>query len=482
MNEKSIISSFVFKFVERLAVKLLGLVIGIVLARLLEPEIFGLVAIITVFINLAQTFVQSGLGTALVQNRSTDEDDYSTVFYLSMAIAGLMVAILYATAPVIAQYYGNNALIWPLRVYAFSLLFGALNSVQNAKLQREMQFKTMMRCNLVATVISGIIGVTAAFLGAGLWALIVYYFSNTVIVTLCMLITQKWYPKWIFSIRRAKVLFGFGWKMLVSALLCSLYADIRSLIIGKKYSTGDLAYYDKGQQFPLIISNTLDVAVQSVMLPVMSSAQDSVKRINELLIKTLTLSVFVVTPVMCGLAAVAETLIPLLLTDKWSASIPLMCIFCFAYITLPIETTNLSVLKALGRSDIYMKMELFRRILMIVVLLVSVFYFRSVTAIAIGFLFSAWLDAWIIVQTVKRQTGIGWIKQLGYIWKSLLSGAIMAVAVWLLNSLPIFAVVKLLIQIITGVAIYVALAVVLKNETLFQLIAMLKKKLKRKEQ
>ena len=234
MNKGKVISSLVFKFVERLAVKGIGLVIGIILARLLAPELFGLVAIISVFINLAQTFVQSGLGTALVQNRTADEKDYSTVFYLSTGIAVLMIAVLFAIAPLVGRYYDNAALIWPLRVYSFSLLFGALNSVQNAKLQREMQFRVMMRCNLIATIISGAIGVAAAFLGAGLWALVIYYFSNQVIVAVCMLVAQRWYPKWMFSVKRAKELFGFGWKMLVSALLCSLYNDIRSLIIGKK--------------------------------------------------------------------------------------------------------------------------------------------------------------------------------------------------------------------------------------------------------
>jgi len=284
----------------------------------------------------------------------------------------------------------------------------------------------------------------------------------------------------VFSVKRAKELFGFGWKMLVSGLLCSLYADIRSLIIGKKYSTEDLAYYNKGYQFPEIIANTVDVSVQSVMLPVMSSAQDSVKRLSEMLVKTLTLSVFVVTPVMFGLAAVAETLIPLLLTDKWNASIPLMQIFCIANLTIPIMTTNLSVLKATGRSDIYMRTEIVRRLAMIIVLLITVLCFDSVTMIALGFLFSAWLDAFIIVQSVNKQTGISWLKQMQYIWKSLLAGAIMAAAVWMLNSLPIFAVGKLVVQVITGAGIYIVLAVILKNETFFQALAMLKKMLSKK--
>ena len=474
MNKSKVISSLVFKFVERLAAKGIGLIISIILARLLAPEIFGLVAIISVFVNLAQTFVQSGLGTALVQNRTADETDYSTVFYLSTGIAVLMIAILFAVAPLVGQYYGDNSLIWPLRVYSLSLLVGALNSVQNAKMQREMQFKVMMRCNLIATVISGAICVVAAFWGAGLWALVIYYSSNQGIVTVCMLAAQQWYPKWAFSIKRAKELFGFGWKMLVSALLCSLYNDIRALIIGKKYSTEDLAYYNKGQQFPDILANTMDVSIQTVMLPVMSSAQDSPEQLNKILRKTLTLSMFVVAPVMFGLASVADTLIPLLLTEKWSASIPLMYVFCFSSLTLPIMTTNLSVLKALGRSDVYMRTELMRRVVMIAVLLTTVFCFDSVMVIAIGFALNSWLDAYIIVRAIKKLTGIGWLKQLVWCWKSLLAGGIMAVAVFAMNVLPIAVFGKLVLQILTGATIYILLSAVLKNEMLFEALEILK--------
>lgn len=294
-----------------------------------------------------------------------------------------------------------------------------------------------------------------------------------------MMVAQKWYPKWMFSVKRAKELFGFGWKMLVSALLCSLYNDIRSLIVGKKYSTVDLAYYNKGQQFPQIIANTLDVSIESVMLPVMSAAQDSREQLNRLLQKTLSLTMFIVVPAMLGLAAVADTLIPLLLTDKWSASIPLMCIFCFSYLTLPVKTANLSVLKAMGRSDIYMKTEMVRRIIMIAVLFVTVFCFDSVMVIAIGFALNSWLDAYIIVRSAKKMTGIGWLKQLKWIWKTLLAGILMAIVVYLANLLPIGMIGRLLLQGITGVAIYLLVSVLLKNEMLPEILEMLKKVLRR---
>ena len=326
MNRK-VISSFAFKFTERIAAKGIGLVISVILARLLAPETFGLLAIISVFINFAQVFVQNGLGTALVQNRTTTKEDYSTVFYFSLGMAVILYAILFAGAPLIALYYENGVLTWPIRVMSLSLPIGALNSVQNAKLQREMKFQKAMYCNLAATVIAGTIGVAAAYAGAELWALVIYQLSSIVIVTVIMLLADSWHPQLIFSYRRMKQFWSFGWKMLVSGLLCSLYIDVRSLIIAKKFSVTDLAVYNKGQQFPDIISNTMDSAIQAVMLPVMSEKQDSQKSLNEMLLKTQAMSMFIVAPMVLGLAAVAETLIPFLLTEKWSGSIPYLMIF-----------------------------------------------------------------------------------------------------------------------------------------------------------
>ena len=466
MNQSKVASSFAFKFLERLSVKAIGLVISIVLARLLEPETFGLLALIAIFVNLANTFVQSGFGTALVQNQSTKEDDYSTVFFLVFGIASFFTVLLFLVAPFVAQYYNNDMLIWPLRVLSFSLPFGALNSIQTAKLQREMRFKTLMRCNLMAAIISGTIGVVAAYRGAGLWALVMYNLSQIISVSVCMLFVAKWHPKWIFSLERAKVFFSFGWKMLVSGLLCSLYYDIRALIIGRRYSTADLAYYSKGQQYPDLIEKTINESIQSVMLPVMSRAQDSKEVLNATLLRTISTSMFGVIPTMLGLASVSETLIPLLLTEKWTTCIPLLCIFCLGNMVGPIQSSNLSILKAKGRSDLYMKVEWIRRIVMIITLFITVFAFDSVMVIALGYALGFWLDAYIIVMAVKKLTGIGWLKQLLHTWKSFLAGAIMAVVVYFLGRLEIHALVKLIVQMGVGALIYVLTSILLKNEVL----------------
>ena len=466
MNQGKVASSFAFKFFERFSVKAIGLVINILLARLLAPEVFGLLALMMVFVNLANTFVQSGFGVALVQNKTTKDEDYSTVFYVVFGVAVFFTTILFLIAPFIARYYNNDILTWPFRILSFSLLFGAFNSIQTAKLQREMRFKPMMYCNVIATVLSGIVGVISAYQGAGLWALVIYNLAHSVAVSFIMLFVAKWYPKFVFSPSRALVFFSFGWKMLVSGLLCSLYYDIRSLIIGRRYSTADLAYYNKGQQYPDLVEKTIDDSLQAVMLPVLSREQDSKEALQQGMLRAISITMFGVSPAMFGLAAIAKTMVPLLLTEKWNACIPLLMILCIGYMAGPRLSSNLSVLKATGRSDLYMKVEVIRRIAMVVILLVTLLVFDSVMAITISFSLGFWLDAYITIVSSKRIIGVGWWKQLEKIWKSFVAGGIMFLAVYSINSLAMHLFIKLILQIIVGVLAYLLVSLLLKNEVL----------------
>ena len=342
---QSIISSLAFRSLERFGVKGMGLVVGIVLARLLNPSDFGQIAIVMVFINLAQIFIDGGLNTALIQNARTTRQDYSTVFYTSLGISLILIAILHITAPYIADFYQSQALIAPLRVFSWSLLVGAFNSVLIAKMQREMRFKQLMYCNMIATLLSGVIGIYCAYQAMGVWALVIYFFSSTIIAAIMMSVAMRWVPQWHYSIGRAKELFSFGSKMMVSGLLCGLYHDLRTLIIGKLYTPSDLGYYNRGDQFPSVIANSLDNAVQSVMFPVMSVKQNDVESVKDLLRKTLTMSSLFITPLMMVLAAMSEPVIRLLLTEKWMPCVPYMQWLCVGYASLSWSSSNLVALK-----------------------------------------------------------------------------------------------------------------------------------------
>ena len=469
MRSEKIGKSLIYKTFERFSVKILGLIVSIVLARLLAPEEFGQVAIITVFINLCLSFVDSGLSSALVQNKKADRVDYSTVFYISLAVAAIMSAALILTAPIIGEYYENDAIVLPLRVYSLSLFVSAFSAVQNAKLQREMKFRTVLYTSLAATILSATVGITLAALGAGIWALIVYYFAYTVFSSLAILIADRWVPTLEFSLSRAKELFSYGWKMLVSGLLCSIYEDIRTLIIGKMFSEAQLGYYNRGQQFPIVLVTTTHSTIQSVVFPVMSEKQDDKESVKVLSKNTLKYGSLILFPVMIGLSVAAESIISVLLTEKWLASVPFMQIICLGSASIAINTAGLTAIKSVGRSDVYMRLELVRRIAMLAVLLVSVFAFRSVEAIAWGYAISAWIDVVIISVPVKRLIGYGLIEQLRDVWKIILAALLMGGVVFAVGLLAAPAWLVLTLQITSGIIIYPTLCYVLKIDSFIQI-------------
>jgi O-antigen/teichoic acid export membrane protein len=385
-----------------------------------------------------------------------------------------MVLVLFFCAPIIANYYQSKVLVLPLRVYSISLLFGAFNSIQIAKLQREMRFKSMMWAGIASTALAGIVGVTMAYFGCGLWSLVVYNGIYVVFSCFIMSFIARWRPSLAFSWGRAKGLFGFGWKMLVSALLCSLYNDARSLIIGKKYSTEDLGYYNRGEQFPWVISNALDVSIQSVMFPTMASAQDDKVRVKAILKRSLKLGNLIIVPIMIGLALVAKPVIVILLTEKWIPAVFFMQMMCVAYVQIPNISSNLIAIKAIGRSDVYMKLEIVRRVVMLAVLLISVFCFQSVEAIVIGGVISAWLDYLIVVIPIKRLLNYGLLEQIKDLWKTFVCVAIMAAVVYALSFLPLTMIPMLIVQVLSGVLVYVGACALLKVESFYYCLGIVK--------
>lgn len=453
----SVVTSLIYRSVERLGAKGMGLVVSVILARLLAPSDFGQIAIVMVFINLAQILIDSGLSTALIQSATTRREDYSTVLYTSLLLSSLLIVILYLVAPAIAAFYESPMLIGPLRVFSFSLLIGALNSVLIAKMQKEMQFKQLMYCNLMATLLSGCIGICCAYQELGVWALVIYFFASSIISALLMLYAAHWLPQWCYSLRRAKELFAFGWKMMVSGLLCGLYCDLRTLIIGKLYSARDLGYYNRGDQFPSVISNTLDNAIQSVMFPVMSNAQHDLAQVKCLLKRTISMTSLVITPMMFILAAMTEPVIRILLTDKWLPAVPYMQCLCLGYASLPLGSSNLVALKAIGRSDLYMKLELFRRVVMLVILMLSIACFDSLLAIAVGMVVSSWIDYAITTWPIARLLKYGLGEQVGDIYKEVLASVLAAGATYGILLLEMALWPTLLLQAVVALSVYLCL-------------------------
>lgn len=478
-SRESVLSSLFWKLLERGGTQGIQFIVQIVLARLLAPEQFGTIAIVMVFINIAQVFVQSGFNTALIQKKDADDVDFSSVFYLSLALAGILYLIIFLSAPIIARFYKDDILVPVIRVLSLTLFFGTLNSIQNAYIARNLMFKKLFKSSLGAIIISGSFGLFAAYQGLGVWALVVQQLTNQMTISIIMWFTVKWRPKFIFSIARVKDLFSYGWKLLASSLLNTLYLEIRTLFIGRMYTSSTLGYYNRGQQIPKVIVSNIDGSIQSVMLPTLSAHQDDKKKVKDMMRRAIMTSSFLIFPMMIGMAVVAEPLVKIVLTDKWLPAVPFLQIFCISYALIPIHTANLQAINAMGRSDIFLRLEVVKKLLGLVILGISLPF--GVYAIAIGQVISAIISTFINVYPNKHLLNYSYREQWADIMPSLVLAVIMGITVYMFNLINIAAWKVLGLQLVVGVGSYIGLAKIFRVESLSYLIATLTNLFKRRK-
>lgn len=462
-NKNKVIHSLIFKYIERLGVQGIQFIVQLVLARVLLPKDYGVISLITIFIAIANIFVQNGFSTSLIQKKDSDDIDFSSVFYMSILIATLMYIVIYVLAPSIAEFYNEQIIIPVLRVLALSIFFGAFNSVQNAIISKTMQFEKLVRSSLSASAFSGIIGVILAYSGVGVWALVVQQILNQIVITVVLWFTLKWRPKFIFSIKRIKVLFTFGSNMLISGLLDTLYNNLRNIVIGKVYTPNMLGIYNRGQQFPQLIVNNIDGSIQSVMLPTLSEEQENKERIKHIVRRSITTSSFIILPIMLGMAVTAESIVRVLLTDKWISCVPYIRIFCFTYALMPIHTANLQAIKALGHSNIFLKLEIIKKSIGILILFITLN--KGVYEIAIGGMISSIISSFINSYPNKKLINYNYTEQIKDILPSIIISTIMSSIVYLINYINITPIFKLIIQLIVGIIIYLSIANIFKIES-----------------
>ena len=453
-------------------------IVQIVLARLLAPEQFGAIAIVMVFINLAQVFVQNGFNTALIQKKNADEADFSSIFYLSLGIAGALYITMYIFAPYIASFYNDPTLVPVLRVLSLTLFAGAINSIQNAYIARNLMFKKLFKSSVGAIVISGTLGVIAAYFGLGVWALVIQQLTNQVAISVIMWITVKWRPKLVFSIQKVRELFSFGWKLLASSLLNVFYLEIRTLFIGRLYSSSALGFYNRGEQFPKLIVNNINGSIQSVMLPTLSAQQDNKKRAKEMMRRAIVTSSFLILPMMIGMAVVAEPLVKIVLTEKWLPAVPFLQIFSISYALIPIHTANLQAINAMGRSDIFLKLEMIKKAFGLVILGISIPF--GVYAIAIGQVVSGVIATIVNAYPNKQLLKYSYKEQLMDIMPSFFTALVMGGVVYTFNYLSISEWQILFLQVCSGIIIYVGLSKLFKIESFGYLTKTIKELLHRK--
>lgn len=470
---KQVLSGLVWTFGERIAAQGVSFVVSIVLARILLPEEYGVIALIAVLIEIANVFVSNGFGECLVQKKDSDENDFSTIFYCSLFFSFALYFTIFAAAKWISLYYSKPALEALLKVFALKLPISSISTIQHAYVSKHMMFKKFFFSTLGGTVVSGVVGIGMALSGFGAWALIAQYLTNTVIDTVVLFFIVPWRPKLIFSWKSFRELFGYAWRITVASLINTLYVQLRSIVIGTKYTTEDLAYYSKAQQFPSLIVVNIDSSIGKVIFPTMTKFADDKERLREVSRRALKMSSYIVFPLIVGLLFVAEPLVKLLLTDKWLFCVPYLRIACMFYIFAPLQTTNWQIIKAVGRGDLCLKLETIKKCIGIVLLIFSMNY--GVMAIAVSSAVFAGASAIINMIPNKKIIGYSLIQQLADLAPIVFLNMLMGGCVYCVGLLHVPTIAILILQIVSGGFIYLGGSIIFKIDSFVYLFDMIKK-------
>lgn len=465
-------SNILWRLAERTGAQAVAFFVEIVLARLLAPEAFGMVALVIVFIAVLQVFVDSGLGNALIQKKNADDLDFSSVFYFNMTVCLILYGLMYIAAPFIAGFYNMPDLTPVVRVLSFMLVISGVRNIQQAYVSRHLMFRRFFYATLCGTVGAATIGIGMAYKGFGVWAVVAQQLFNAALGTLILWLTVKWRPKLMFSMERLKGLFSYGWKLLVSSLINTLYVEIRQLIIGKVYLPEELAFYNRASHFPKFVTANINSSIDSVLLPAMSAEQDDKTRVRSMTRRAIKTSVYILMPCMVGLAVCAEPLVRLILTEKWLPCVPFLRVLCFVYAFLPVHTANLNAIKAIGRSDLFLKLEILKKIVGLTAMFSTIFI--SLEAMVYSYLITTVISMCINAYPNK--------KLLNYSIKDQLLDMLPTIAVALAIAVPCGAVLllglndvlTLIIQILTGIVFYIGLSKLFKLEIMNYLLDMLK--------
>lgn len=464
MNDRNkILLNFIWRFAERCGAQIVSFIVSIVLARILLPEDYGTIALVTVFTVILQVFVDSGLGTALIQKKDADELDFSSVFFFNFVVCIILYGGLFVASPFIARFYGNDNLTSVIRVIGLTIVVSGVKGIQQSYVSRNMMFKRFFFSTLGGTIFSAVLGIGMAYAGAGVWALVAQQLSNTIIDTAILWITVQWRPKLQFSWNRLKGLLNYGWKLLVSALLDTVYNNLRSLIIGKIYTSSDLAFYNQGDKFPNVIVTNINTSIDSVLLPTMSSVQDDRKRVKEMTRRAMKTSVYIMAPLMMGLVFCAKPIVRLVLTDKWLPCVPFLQVFCITYMFWPVHTANLNAIKALGRSDLFLKLEIVKKIVGLIALFATMNI--SVKAMAYSLLVVSVLSQIINSWPNRKLLNYGYLEQLKDILPGIIIAVCMGACVYCVHFIGLSDVLTLCIQIPLGMVIYILLSKILRMES-----------------
>lgn len=477
-RKKTIINGLFWRYGERTCAQGVQFIVSLVLARLLSPNEYGCVGLITVLIAVGNVFVQAGFGNALIQKKDANQTDFSSVFYVSVGLGIILALFMQVLAPHIAAFYNQPILTEPIKVLSLMLVLAGINSVQQAYVSRKMIFKKFFFATIIGTIISAFVGIFLAYQGYGIWALVAQQLTNQCIDTLVLWLIVKWRPSFCFSLTRVKTLFSFGWKLLVSSLIDTIYNNIYTFVIGKIHSAEDVGYYNRGKNIPNLVITNINSSIQSVLFPAISKEQDNRSKVKALMRRAIMTSTFLIFPCMAGLAAVAKPLTIILLTEKWLPCVPFMQYCCFIYAFWPIHTANLQAISALGRSDIYLKLEIQKKVIGILILAVTIP--MGIYPMMIGRCISTVICSFLNARPNKELFGYSFLEQIRDILPAFLLSIFMALFVAAVNLFQWNVWITLALQIAFGVVIYLGGAKLIHLESLDYVLVTLKQFTKRK--
>lgn len=457
------VSGVAWTAVERVATQVIQFVIGVAIARVLAPEDYGVVGMTAIFFAIATTFVDSGFGSALIQKKDRNDDDYATCFYFNLVVSAVLYAALWFASPAIAEFYRTPILCDVTRVLGLTLIVNALTIPQTAKLTAELQFKPLSVISVATQVVTGAVGLYMAYTGWGVWALVVQQISASVARLLFMEWYMKWLPRWTFSRASFRHLFGFGSKILCSSLINTIYSNLYTLVIGRAFSAGEVGHYNRGSQFAMLPAQTVLNIVMKVAYPLMAEVQDDAERLKTAYQKFLRMPLFVLYPILFGLMALAEPLILVLLGEKWLPCVPLLQVLCLGAFFEPLTHINLNVLYVKGRTDLVLKLELIKKPIGFLLLFGMIpfglwwlCFGRSIYGF-IAYCFNCYYTGKFI--------NFGFWKQMAYnvpvILKSGIMGALCYACLFVISD-PLW---QLIVGFVVGVVSYFAMAIVTKDES-----------------
>ena len=475
------INGMLWQFLQKISGQLISFIISVILARILSPSDYGLVALAGMFLVLMGIFSNGGLAPALIQKKEVDDEELNTMFVTQLVFASILYVIVFFCAPIFAGFFksvNTPLLISVIRVLALTMPLGSLIGVQYAVVTRRLMFKWYFYANLVSLVVSGSIGLYMAYNGYGAWALVGQSISSTITTTIVIFCLLDWHPKFRFSYSCFKPLFSQGLKYMGTTLIGTITSQVKGYALGLKYSAADLAYYNRGEGIPNLLCNNIDDTIQSVLFPSLSKIQDDREAVRHALRRAIRISTFVLMPMLFGLAAVSDKVVIIVFTEKWAPSIPFMQVLCFCLAIGIMCNVNLQALKAIGKIGLIFKLEFIKKPIMLFVILGTMMI--SPLAIAWGILFFNIFVYFVNSYPNKKSIGYSYKQQLIDVCPNFIMAFGMASVVYLIGRLALNIYLLLTIQIISGIFIYLLASLLTKNESMCYVYNSIKAKFQKK--